>query len=94
MIALPPDLDPVPASVLARALGVKTPALAKASREGRGPGGRWLASGNLAVYDRSTVESWAREREAAAPGRLEAARARAAHARAVRAARRAGGASR
>lgn len=92
MIPLPPGLDPIPAIVLANALGVQPAALARASREGRGPGGRWLVSGNAAVYPRSAVEEWAREREASAPSRLEAARARAAHARAVRAERRAGGA--
>lgn len=84
MIALPPG-DPIPATALARALNVKSPALAKASREGRGPAGRMLVSGNLAVYPRADVEAWAREREAGAPARLEAARARAAHARAARA---------
>ena len=90
---LPPG-DPILANLLAKALGVKSPALAKSTREGRGPRGRFLLTGNRAAYRRADVEDWARDREAGAPARLEAARARAAHARAVRAARRAGGASR
>lgn len=79
---------------LARARGVKPAALARASREGRGPAGRFLLSGNQAAYPRQSAEEWLAGLEVSAPARLEAARARAAHARAVRAARRAGGASR
>lgn len=80
--------DPVLADDLARAQRMKAASLAKASREGRGPAGRFLLSGNRAAYPRAEVERWLAEREAAAPRRLEAARARAAKAREALAARR------
>jgi len=85
---LPAGLDPIPARLLARALGVKAGSLAKASNRGRGPAGRFLISGNRSAYPRASVEAWLAEREAGAPARLEAARARAAHARAAREAKR------
>jgi len=81
VIPLPPDLDPIPARLLARALGVKAGSLAKASHRGRGPTGRFLLADNAAAYPRASVETWLRDREAGAPARLEAARARAAKAR-------------
>ena len=87
MIQLPPG-DPVLAAPLARALGWKPPSLARASRDGRGPTGRFLLSGREAAYPRAAVESWLFQRAAAAPARLEAARARAERARAARASRR------
>lgn len=90
MIPLPPG-DLILAEEVARIERVKSSSLAKASREGRGPAGRFLISGNRAAYPRAAVEEWLREREAGAPARLEAARARAAAARAARDARRAGG---
>lgn len=87
MIPLP-EGDPILAFALAKVLGVRPPALAKRSREGRGPRGRFLLAGR-AAYPRTAVETWLLELEAAAPARLEAARARAARARAALASRRA-----
>jgi hypothetical protein len=89
-VILPPG-DPIQAAPLARALGWKPSSLARASRDGRGPAGRFLVTGREAAYPRSAVEEWARRREAGSPARLEAARARAEHARAALVARRAGG---
>lgn len=77
-----PDL--VLARDVAREEGIKASSLARASREGRGPAGRLLISGNTAAYSRAAVEEWRARRVAAAPARLEAARARAAKARAAR----------
>lgn len=88
MIPVPPG-DPILATTLARLLGKRGPSLAKASRVGRGPAGRFLLSGTVAAYPRAAVLEWIAAQEAAGPARLEAARARAKHAREVRAAKRA-----
>lgn len=79
-----PDL--VLARDVAREEGLKPASLAKASRAGRGPSGRLLLAGNVAAYPRLAVEEWRARRVAAAPARLEAARERAAQARAARSA--------
>ena len=65
--------------------------LARATREGRGPQGRKLVSAVSAVYAKSEVVKWLRERDEREARLLEERRSRAAHARAVRAERRAQG---
>ena len=65
--------------------------LARATRQGRGPQGRKLVSAVSAVYAKAEVVRWLRERDARESRLLEERRARAAHARAIRAERRAQG---
>mgnify|MGYP001067292370 FL=1 len=91
LAALP---DPVPAD-LVRRLDPRWgsgPALARASRKGRGPRGRRLVTATCAVYPKAEVLAWLADRDARAGQLLAERQARAAHAREVLRAKRAAGA--
>jgi len=52
----------LPASVVARVLGIKTATLAKWRRQGRGPAGWFHVSSTLVVYPANAVEEFVQRR--------------------------------